>query len=64
MFVFGSDDSNYGTEKQEGEVYHNGNSDPRGFGKLNVLPLCFVPVCILLSKTAIPLTSPHPQTDS
>jgi len=26
--------SNWGTEKEEGEPYHNGNSDPRGFGKL------------------------------
>lgn len=23
---------NYGTEKEEGKVYHNGNSDPQGFG--------------------------------
>lgn len=25
---------NYGTEKQEGFAYHNGNSDPRGFGHI------------------------------
>ena len=25
---------NYGTEKQEGKVYHNGNSDPQGFGHI------------------------------
>lgn len=27
---------NYGTEKQEGKVYHDGNSDPQGFGHLCV----------------------------
>lgn len=26
-------DSNWGTEKQEGEPYHNGNTDPRGYGE-------------------------------
>lgn len=25
---------NYGTEKEEGKVYHNGNSDPQGFGHI------------------------------
>ena len=25
---------NYGTEKQEGSVYHNGNGDPQGFGHI------------------------------
>ena len=27
---------NYGTEKEEGMVYHNGNSDPQGFGHICV----------------------------
>jgi lactoylglutathione lyase len=27
---------NYGTEKQEGKVYHDGNSDPQGFGHICV----------------------------
>lgn len=31
--VFFNPYSNWGTEKEEGEPYHNGNSDPRGFGK-------------------------------
>lgn len=25
-----------GTEKKDGQVYHNGNSEPRGFGHLAV----------------------------
>jgi lactoylglutathione lyase len=25
---------NYGTEKQEGKVYHDGNSEPQGFGHI------------------------------
>lgn len=25
---------NYGTEKEEGKVYHDGNSDPQGFGHI------------------------------
>jgi len=27
---------NYGTEKQEGKVYHDGNSEPQGFGHICV----------------------------
>lgn len=27
---------NYGTEKEEGKVYHDGNSDPQGFGHICV----------------------------
>jgi lactoylglutathione lyase len=28
---------NYGTEKQEGKVYHNGNDEPQGFGHICML---------------------------
>lgn len=28
---------NWGTETEEGNVYHNGNSDPRGFGHIGVM---------------------------
>ena len=27
---------NYGTEKEEGQVYHNGNDEPQGFGHICV----------------------------
>ena len=37
LLVSVDNDSNYGTEKQEGDVYHNGNSEPKGFGKLSFL---------------------------
>lgn len=31
--------SNWGTENDENQSYHNGNSDPRGFGRSLVLCL-------------------------
>lgn len=48
--VFVIDFSNWGTEKEEGEPYHNGNSDPRGFGKMLIMisVLLFPRISIIL----------------
>lgn len=47
---------NYGTEKQEGKVYHDGNSEPQGFGHIcmsTLYPSCFP--FIHLARFLLPL---------
>lgn len=39
---------NYGTEKQEGKVYHDGNSEPQGFG--HICECSFGPVPLSISN--------------
>lgn len=36
--------SNWGSETDESQTYHNGNSDPRGFGEINVVQIFMFPV--------------------
>lgn len=57
---------NYGTEKQEGKVYHDGNSDPQGFGHICEHDIAFptvqtnmltIPLLASLSTTSMQLVS-------
>lgn len=45
---------NHGTEKEAGAVYHDGNSDPRGFGHLCVSVPDVVAACARLQALGVP----------
>lgn len=45
---------NYGTETQEGQVYHNGNSDPRGFGHIGIAVPDVYEACARFEKLSVP----------
>mmetsp|Transcript_23003 Transcript_23003/g.57648 ORF Transcript_23003/g.57648 Transcript_23003/m.57648 type:complete len:330 (+) Transcript_23003:136-1125(+) len=44
---------NHGTEKQEGRVYHDGNSDPRGFGHIGFLVDDLEAACAVLIEAGV-----------
>ena len=45
---------NYGTETSEGPVYHNGNSDPRGFGHICVAVPDIQAACARFERLKVP----------
>eukprot|EP01059_Diplonema_ambulator_P035375 TRINITY_DN8297_c0_g1_i1.p1 TRINITY_DN8297_c0_g1~~TRINITY_DN8297_c0_g1_i1.p1 ORF type:complete len:335 (+),score=101.53 TRINITY_DN8297_c0_g1_i1:61-1065(+) len=45
---------NHGTEKEEGPVYHNGNTDPKGFGHIGFLVDNVEEFCAALEADNIP----------
>lgn len=45
---------NYGTEKQEGPVYHNGNAEPQGFGHICVSVDDLHAACERFEKLGVP----------
>lgn len=45
---------NHGTENQEGKVYHDGNSDPRGFGHICVSVPDIEAACARFEKLDVP----------
>ncbi|NLG60158.1 MAG: lactoylglutathione lyase [Gammaproteobacteria bacterium] len=45
---------NHGTEKEEGAVYHDGNSDPRGFGHICVTVPDVVAACERFEQLGVP----------
>ena len=45
---------NYGTDTEDGQVYHNGNSDPRGFGHLCVAVPDIQAACARFEQLGVP----------
>ena len=45
---------NHGTEKQDGPVYHDGNSDPRGFGHICVSVPELEAACARFEQLGVP----------
>jgi lactoylglutathione lyase len=45
---------NHGTEAEDGPVYHNGNSDPRGFGHIGVIVDDVYAFCDKLEAAGVP----------
>lgn len=45
---------NWGTENEEGEVYHNGNSEPRGFGHIGLMVPDVEAACARFEKFNVP----------
>jgi len=45
---------NYGTETQAGPIYHDGNSDPRGFGHICISVPDVVAACARFERLGVP----------
>ena len=45
---------NWGTENEEGDVYHNGNTEPRGFGHIGLMVPDVEAACARFEKFNVP----------
>lgn len=45
---------NYGTEKKEGPIYHNGNDEPQGFGHIAVTVPDIEAACARFEELKVP----------